>query len=143
VGRPRAKLANSPLARNLDRLMAKHEVSGSRVEELTGGHVTQPDVSRILTGETEDPGASKVRAIAIALGEKMEAFWADPGNPDRPEPSLEAFRRSEFGRGVTDDDMLDLAGLEHQYVTDASPEAWFYWLQGVRIARAAAKKAKT
>jgi transcriptional regulator with XRE-family HTH domain len=126
------------IGRNLDRLLRKHGMSQKELAAKTNGALTQADVSRIRTGETKDPSANKLRALAMALGEPLDVFWADPEDPRSMDPSLAAFMATDFASGVTDDEMAELAsarGLRGPL----SPAAWYHVLQAVRLMKAGSK----
>ena len=61
---------------NVLRLREARGWSQAELAQRSGGVVKGPDVSRIETGETKNPGAAKIRALANALGVPVTELWA-------------------------------------------------------------------
>lgn len=115
VGRPAKKQPNpgvaGPIARNLRRLMAERGLTSQHeLAALTGDEVAQEDVSRILRGKTSSPTASKLRALATALGVTMEEFWAgeSPQLGADADASWREFEGSSMASGMTDQEKATL-----------------------------------
>jgi transcriptional regulator with XRE-family HTH domain len=137
---PKAQKASPPektlVGLNLERLLEKHKISQGEVARRTNGAVSQPDMSRIISGETPDPGASKLRAIAAVLNESMAAYWADPTDPGQMERSLKAFVDSKIVSDLSEQDIIDLSSSRWK-LGGAPPAVWFHALQIVRLERGA------
>lgn len=138
--KPKEPVRQTLVGQNLERLLVKHGLTQAEAARKTGGAVTQGEISRIIRGQTVEPAGSKVFALAVGIGEPMEAFYADPKNPGAPEPSLQAFRESDFGRDVTQDELVLLASTRWPIGEHIPPRAWDHVLQAIRLMRAGADR---
>jgi transcriptional regulator with XRE-family HTH domain len=126
------------IGQNLARLMRKHQIRSQReLARLVGPGISQADISRILSGETKDPGASKLKIIADKLGESMDEFWRENQAPAGAEhPSFQAFIDDhELSAGVTDEE-IDLLRKEVLWPWGQPTKlGWYHALQRMRATR--------
>src|SRR5690348_9720703 len=102
VCRPMA--SPGPIGINLKLIRERLKLSQRELADRTNGQLTQADVSRIEGGETQDPGASKLRALALALGVDMLAFWDGESPASGAAAGLDTFLASPLAQGVTDEE---------------------------------------
>jgi transcriptional regulator with XRE-family HTH domain len=136
VAKRQSVVAPTLIGRNLVRLLDKHRLTQKALAArcVPPGVVSEADISRIKNGDTPDPSGNKLRAIAAALGEPLEAFWADPEAPADMDPSLAAFLALPGVGTVTDDEKAELAMAR---LGALPPLAWQQVLAAIRIRNAA------
>lgn len=115
---------------NLKRLRTAAGLSGRALEDLTGGAVKQVDVSHIESGVTQDPGASKIKALADALGVSVAAFWEDT-HEQSYEESLNDFLESSLSAGITEEEIALLRHAKWPWGAP-NPAGWFHVLNQMR-----------
>lgn len=130
-------------SRNLKRLRLKRGLKQEALADLamtmpaarsSGVKISQSVVSRIEKGDIKDPSSHILRALAEAMHESSDQLWADPDQPDRADPSIDAFFKSDYAADITDDEKLAIASA-HWPVRNLPPKGWSYILEAIRIAR--------
>lgn len=128
------------VARNLARLMRERRIdSQAELARMTGGAIAQPEISRILSGLTHDPGGEKVMALAKVFGVSMEEFYLgdDPVFGDQVDSSFAEFERSSAGQGLSGEEKLILRKM----VLPLGPKiSLTVWIQALAILRAVRQK---
>ncbi len=133
-GRPRLN-GRTPtvMGVNLARLRAKHRLSQQELVDRTGGRVSQADISRIETGETQEPSAQLLKWVADALDESVAEFWIDPDEPANKDAmqTLDEFLASPLGRDATPEQIEKLRGARWPFGVPTA-RGWFHALELLR-----------
>lgn len=140
-GRPRIHSRKPSLyGRNLLRLRTEARVTQGELADATDGVVAQGDVSRLENGETQEPSATQIKALADALGVPIAEFWIDPDAPDRPQAeTLREFYASALSEGITPSERKELerAVIPHGHPT---VKTYYLLLEAIRSASKGDKK---
>ena len=125
----------SLLAHNLWRIRMAQDLTQWRLAELamryTEAAEYKVDISHHMVGriercETLDVGLIVVRALALALGVRVKAFYKDPvGN------NLDKFLQSKEGQDVTEEEVCCLICLSVPF-HGMTPEAWHHMVKALR-----------
>lgn len=131
--RPAERTPETLFGKNLLRIMERHGLSGKEIAEKTGGFVTGPDITRWTREEgATNPGGSKIKALADAIGVSMDEFYALPEEPSEHDQSLVRFLNSEFADGVTEEERRLLSITKLPYAVPMDNEVWYLVLGAIR-----------
>jgi transcriptional regulator with XRE-family HTH domain len=117
---------------NLKRLRGQR--SQRDLADLTNGAVGQADISRIENGETPDPGASKLHALATALGVSILEFWDGEQPAVGYEAGLQEFLDSPLGTDVTPEEKAELRKAAWPW-GPPTIKGWYHALETMRATR--------
>jgi transcriptional regulator with XRE-family HTH domain len=121
------------LARNVARLLRKHNLNGPQMKERSGGRVDPSMLRRVFQGK--DIYASTLKAMADAMGESLDEFFVDEDRDERFQESLQAFLDSDLGANTTEEEREALKRSVWPPGMRMSTETWYHTLMRFRAAR--------